>query len=132
MQNQYQIADLHLFPVQRSEGRWNLLTDSDHLLRRFGKLEFFSLKEKQFSSFEAREEADEICFVLHGELAVSMTDLREDSPSYKVEIEIALSAEEPKGLLIPFGVAYSLSTSVGADLLRVSSHQQEAFEVGSD
>ncbi len=132
MQNQYPIADLHVFPVQRSEGRWNLLSDSDHLLRRFGQLEFFSLKEKQFSSFEAREEADEICFVLHGELAVSMTDLREDSPSYKVEIEIALSAEEPKGLLIPFGVAYSLSTSAGADLLRVSSHQQEAVEVGSD
>jgi len=132
MQNQYPIADSHLFPVQRSEGRWNLLTDSDHLLRRFGQLEFFSIKEKQSVSFEAREEADEICFVLHGELAVRMTDLREESPSYKVEIEIALSAERPQGLLIPFGVAYSLSTSVGADLLRVSSHQQEAVEVGSD
>lgn len=132
MQNQYSIADVHIFPVQRSERRWNLLSDSDHLLRRFGQLEFFSLTEKQSSSFEAREEADEICFVLEGKLAVNMTDLREDSPSYKMEIEIALSAEEPQGLLIPFGVAYSLSTSVGADLLRVSTHQQELAQADSD
>jgi hypothetical protein len=131
MQNQYPIGDVYVFPVQRSEGRWKLLSDSDHLLRRFGQLEFLSLKEQQSANYEAREEADEICFVLRGKMTVKLTDLREDSPSYNAIIEIALRADEPKGLLIPFGVAYSLVTSNGVDLLKVSTHQQVAIEAGS-
>jgi hypothetical protein len=131
MQNQYPIADVQLFEVQRSKGRWTLLSDSDHLLRRFGQLEYFSLVENQRLSFEPGIEADEICFVLKGELVVNLSDLREDSPSYKVNIEMALGVEEPKGLLIPFGVAYSFATSDGANLLKVSTHQNSA-QAGSD
>ena len=131
MQNQYPIADLYVFPVQRLDGRWKLLADSDHLLRRFGQLEFISLKEKQAISFDPNEEADDIYFTLRGAVRAVLSDLRKESPSYKIDYEIGLNANKPQGLLIPFGVAHSFSTSVGADLLKVSTHQQALFQTGS-
>ena len=116
------IADMHLFPIERSEERLLLLRDSDHLLRRFGQMDLVPIEAAASTRISQRAEADEIWIILEGEASAKLVDRREGSPSEGAEVQLALSALEPQGLLIPFGVAHSFSSEEGASLLRISTH----------
>jgi len=129
MPNQYSITDMHLFSVDRSEDRWLLLRDSDHLLRRFGQLELIPLMADESKEFPLNAEADEIWFILEGKVSVNLVDERERSPSQGEEVQLTLSANNPQGLLLPFGVARSFSSKESASLLRLSTHSDARHQV---
>lgn len=116
------ITDMHLFPIERSEERLLLLRDGDHLLRRFGQMDLVSLEVAASTRFSLRVEADEIWIILEGEARAHLVDRRAGSPSVGTEVQFVLSALEPQGVLIPFGVAHSFSSKEGARLLRISTH----------
>lgn len=116
------IPDAHLFPLERRDGRLRILDEQDHLLRRFGALEAVALQPAQTLPFTLRAEADEIWVPLQGAADFALADLRPGSPSHGVGLELSLSADNPQGLLLPFGVACQVSSRTGAYLLRLSTH----------
>lgn len=116
------ISDMLLFPLRRQDGRLLIVREQDHLLRRFGALDILSLEAGASTPYRLRAEADQILAPLDGTLAVDLVDLRPQSPSQGTRIEITLSAADPHGLLLPFGVACRLASSQGARLLRLSTH----------
>ena len=116
------ISDMHLFPLAIQDGRLIILRESDHLLRRFGVLETLSVDAGASTTFHLRAEADQVLTPLDGRVELSLVDLRPASPSHGARLEITLSAEDPHGLLLPFGVACRLASSTGARLLRLSTH----------
>ncbi|MDA1330438.1 MAG: hypothetical protein O3B43_05175 [Chloroflexi bacterium] len=111
--------------MERVEGRLVLLRNSDHLLRRFGKLELIELAEGEKMEVPAVDEADRIYFVSEGEANVALQDERQDSPSAGVRIELFLRAEQPKGLLVPFGVDISIEVPTKTRLIMLSTHNDE-------
>jgi hypothetical protein len=129
MPTQFPIADMHLFPLEHSEDGMLLLRNSDHLLRRFGQLDLISLEAGERRKNPAHEEADEIWFVLRGEIKVSMVDKRGGSPSEGKEVQLVIAEDDPHGLLLPFGVACMISSKKGASLLRVSTHSDREKEL---
>jgi hypothetical protein len=116
------ISDMHLFPLSRQDGRLSILRDTDHLLRRFGVLETLSLEPGASPLFHLRAEADQILAPLDGAVDLSLIDMRAESPSHGVRGEVTLSAANPHGLLLPFGVACRMVSADGARLLRLSTH----------
>jgi hypothetical protein len=116
------ISDLHIFPLSRQDGRLVILHDTDHLLRRFGVLETLSLEPGASTPFNLRAEADQILAPLDGAVDLSLMDMRVESPSHGARAEITLSAADPQGLLLPFGVACRMLSADGARLLRLSTH----------
>lgn len=124
MPSQYPIADMHVFPLTRAAGRLTLLRETDHLLRRFGLLELIDLVAGDGTEFTLRAEADRFLFSLSGSAIVSLLDLRETSPSNGERAEFILDADNPQGLLVPFGVACSLEAKSPARLILLSTHSE--------
>lgn len=122
MPSKYPIADMHKFPLGRKAGRLVLLREADHLLRRFGQLEILDLAPGERTDFTLRSEADRFLFPADGSVTATLLDLRETSPSKNARAEFALSASDPHGLLVPFGVACSLSATEAARLIVLSTH----------
>jgi hypothetical protein len=116
------ISDMHLFPLSREDGRFIILREQDHLLRRFGLLETLSLEPGTKTLFKLRAEADQILAPLDGAVDLSLIDMRVESPSHGARLEVTLSAADPHGLLLPFGVACLLLSADGARLLRLGTH----------
>jgi len=124
MLSEYPIADMHVFPLIREAGRLRLLRESDHLLRRFGQLELMDLSAGEQTEFTLRAEADRFLFPINGSLEATLLDLRESSPSKNVSTEIKLNDVNPKGLLVPFGVACFLATTATARVIILSTHSE--------
>lgn len=122
MPAKFLISDMHLFSLQRTEGGTVLLRESDHMLRRFGQLEILDLLAGEKTEFTLRAEADRFVFVISGRCEIKLIDLREHSPSMGVRTRLALDAENPKGLLVPFGVACSMGAVTAARLVHLSTH----------
>jgi dTDP-4-dehydrorhamnose 3,5-epimerase-like enzyme len=122
MSSDFPISDLYLFPLQLDEGQLALLRRDDHLLRRFGQAEVRRFKAGVQSPFKLRAVADEVWTPLHGVAQFTLIDLRPASPSENQSLEITLDAEQPQALLVPFGVACSIATQDGAELLRLTTH----------
>lgn len=116
------INDLHLFQLKVSGESLVLLRDEDHLLRRFGQVEFRRFSEKQNSEFIIRAVADEIWSCIFGAIEFTLVDLRPASPSENIAKRLTLHTENPQGLLIPFGVAYSIQADENAQAIRVTTH----------
>jgi hypothetical protein len=125
MPTEYSIADMHVFPLKRQAGRVSLVKDNDHLLRRFGALELIDLASGEQTEFTSRAEADRFLFPVSGEFMVNLVDLRESSPSKGKRTEIRVKSDEPQGILIPWGVACSLSTSNASRLIILSTHSDQ-------
>ena len=119
---------MHLFPLKREGRRLVILHEQDHLLRRFGVLETQTLEPGASSRFGLRVEADLILATLDGAFDLTLVDLRPTSPSHGARVDISLSAAEPQGLLLPFGVACRLQSAQGARLLRLSTHSASHAE----
>jgi hypothetical protein len=135
MPTEYPIADMYVFPLKRQAGRVSLLRENDHLLRRFGELELIDLASGEVTAFTSRAEADRFLFPISGEFSANLVDLRVNSPSRGRRNEILVRADEPLGILIPWGVACSLSSNVGARLIVLSTHSKphsDDFSVQQD
>ncbi|MEX1071012.1 MAG: dTDP-4-dehydrorhamnose 3,5-epimerase family protein [Anaerolineales bacterium] len=118
------ISDVHLFPLTVSAGRWKLLSEEDHLLRRFGQLELLDLDASQETDFELRAEADRFLFAINGRARAQLLDLRTSSPSLGERVNISLDTENAQGLLLPFGVACALYAETDSRLIVLSTHSQ--------
>jgi hypothetical protein len=120
----FPIADMHIFPLARAAGRLPLLRNSDHLLRRFGQLDLLELAAGQRLDLPVRGEADCFLFPVSGTVEAALMDLRPSSPSHGARAAVALNVDEPKGLLVPFGVACSLQAASQAVLIQLSTHSE--------
>jgi dTDP-4-dehydrorhamnose 3,5-epimerase-like enzyme len=122
---QFAIADILVFPLTRQGGQMRLLQNSDHLLRRFGRLELVDLSASEAAAASVRGEADRFLFAIDGAVQVELVDLRELSPSHGVRVQLTLDAAKPEGVLVPFGVALSMKVGAKARLLVLSTHSEE-------
>lgn len=120
----FPIADMHVFPLTREAGRLTLLRNSDHLLRRFGQLDMLDLAAGQRSDLAIRGEADRFLFAIDGRLKIAMLDVRTASPTFGARAELSLSAEQPQGVLVPFGVACLVAATTQARLIQLSTHSE--------
>ena len=118
------IADMHVFELTREPGGLTLLRNSDHLLRRFGQLDLLDLAAGQRADLAIRGEADRFLFAIRGQVTLTLLDLRETSPTRRARVDLPLSAEQPQGVLVPFGVAASLAASTQARLIQLSTHSE--------
>lgn len=119
------IPDAHLFPIQTGKNRSVLLSERQHILRRFGQIERRVHTQGETVPFARRTIADEIWIPLLGPVTFHLHDLRPDSPSYRSDVVVELDADDPSGLLIPFGVAYAYRVHREGILLRVSTHADD-------
>lgn len=101
-----------------------LLSEAQHLLRRFGTLELVQIDEGAEEAYRVRGEADEILVPIKGATRLEALDLREGSPTQSYAMHIDLSQKDGDAILVPFGVAYRLSTDPSAEVLRVASHRE--------
>ncbi|MEX2142988.1 MAG: dTDP-4-dehydrorhamnose 3,5-epimerase family protein [Anaerolineales bacterium] len=121
---EHPIADMHVFPLNREAGRLTLLRNTDHLLRRFGQLDLLDLAAGEQTEFSLRAEADRFLFAIRGRVSAVLLDLRQVSPTHKARAEVVLDGDHPQGLLLPFGVACSLSATSAARLVQLSTHSE--------
>ena len=126
MNIQNSIPDVFLFDVERKDGRFILLRDNDHLLRRFGQVEFRELRAGENTPFTLRVVADEIWSVIKGEANLSLIDRREGSPTKNHVMNLTLSGEKPQSVLVPFGVAFAFTAIEDAQMVRLATHQDQA------
>ncbi len=121
----YAIPDVYVLDLEPIDGRLVLLRDKDHLLRRFGQVEYIKFEKGQEISFILRAVADEIWSVIGGEVTLTLVDKRDDSPSENKFLKIQLSASKSQSVLIPFGVAYRFEVIKKAQMLRVTTHTDD-------
>lgn len=124
MPSEYVIADMLVFPLQREQCQLTLLRNSDHLLRRFGQLDVINIKTGEQTDYTVRAEADRFLFLIDGAAELSLFDMRVQSPSNGKRVALSLTAEKPKGVLVPFGVAYMLYASADTRLILLSTHSE--------
>jgi len=122
---QNSIPDVFLFEVERKDGRFILLRDNDHLLRRFGQAEFRELRAGENTPFTLRVVADEIWSVVIGQASLSLIDRREGSPTKNHVMKLTLSGEEPQSVLVPFGVAFAFTAIEDAQMVRLATHRDQ-------
>jgi hypothetical protein len=116
-------------PTQTIEGvdTVPLLAFDDHLLRRFGRMEWIHLQPESRSQPFLRQVADEIWIVLSGGVDAYWHDRRLDSPTLGVHEHRYLDANS--FLLLPFGIAFGCQTGHGeSTLLRVMTHDPDSTD----
>jgi len=123
------ISGLALFQIEQNNNHRILIGDYQHLLRRFGQLELLNLNQEKHSEFRKRQIADEIIFIDQGQVNIRTVDLRPESPSMGVKMSNDINENSLEALLIPFGVAYSMTTTSGAKIIRLSTHNDKDDEV---
>ena len=119
------IPDAHLFTLKTGTDQTVLLSEGQHILRRFGQIESRTHKQGDVIPFTRRTVADEIWVPLSGSAIFHLHDLRPDSPSFKRDLSVELDSNHPSGLLIPFGVAYAYRIQREGILLRISTHADD-------
>lgn len=125
------IPDCILMPLSTDSDSWVLLSEEQHLLRRFGEVELVSGGQRM--TYRARSRADEILIAISGHCSVELVDIRRDSPTRTVHEAVMLAAEVHKSLLIPNGVAYRIRGEQNCRLVRITTHANQgtdsAFEI---
>lgn len=116
---------MHVFPLGRQGGALTLLGNSDHLLRRFGRLDVVDIAAGEQKGPTIRAEADRFLFPIGGEVNIQLLDLRGQSPSRGARLDLNLRADVPEGLLVPFGVALTVRAAVDARLVLLSTHSED-------
>ncbi len=126
-----QIHDLFIRPLSESSEpglrRLPVLSDHDHLLRRFGSCEAISLEADATTGLRLRSVSDEIWALMEGSVEFVWHDLRPGSPTR--ERWDRLVASEPTLVLAPFGVAFGMrGLAERSWLLRIATHADAAPE----
>ena len=122
MSEQIPIGDVCRLLIEFESDRLVVLRDEDHLLRRFGQVEIRRLSASTKTPFMLREAADEVWTSIEGIAEFALVDQRPGSPSENSSMLVELEAVNPQALLVPFGVAYSISCRQDCILLRLTTH----------
>ena len=117
------ITDVQVVERRCAVDRDLLLSETDHLLRRFGRCDVIRLSENTNTDFRLRAEADEIWSPISGKGCFFLVDMREDSPSQECVMRIEFAEDLKQAILIPFGVARAIVCKRDALLVRFSTHQ---------
>jgi hypothetical protein len=120
------ISGIHKFSIDWTSSPTLLLSESAHLLRRFGSIELIELDQTESGSYRVRKEADEILFATKGIVSIDLFDTRETSPSTSEKEEIELAHAKGQALFIPFEVAYRLRGTEGSQVIRIATHAQSS------
>lgn len=91
-------------------------------------MEVRKVTAREENQFSLRSVADEIWIPIDGDVDIILVDRRPRSPTEDASFRVSLEAEEKHGLLIPFGVAFMISTETKARLLRLSTHRDDSHE----
>jgi len=101
----------------------HVLSDEDHLLRRFGQVQVIRKSPGRSETLCLREVADEVWALIEGQVEFAWHDLRQDSPSQGHWHH--LHTETPTLVLAPFGVAFGCrALEDPAFLIRLSTHAE--------
>ena len=128
MSKKNEISGVKLFSLEAETNRIILNSDLDHLLRKLGQVEVRKVSEQDGNQFTLRAVADEVWMLIDGGVDINLVDRRAGSPTEDTALKISLNAEDGQGVLIPFGVAYSINPMSEARLLRLSTHRDESHE----
>ena len=123
-----EILAINDMTVQAMEWRGRVLTvvsENDPLLRRFGQCDYLRLSAGEALEIQ-RKQADEVWAVIEGESSLRVEDRREDSPSCGKHQTLELTGEQPKAVLVPFGVHGLFSARLDAVLIRLATHEDSA------
>ncbi len=121
----HNISEITVLDLKSEAGRLVALSDTDHLLRRFGQAEVRTLAAGQQTAEALRPVADQVWAILTGEVELRLEDRRAGSPSEGQVDVLSLTAAKPQAVLIPFGVAYTFTAASDAQLLGLSTHADE-------
>jgi dTDP-4-dehydrorhamnose 3,5-epimerase-like enzyme len=121
------IHDLYIreLSMEETDGltKFHVLSDQDHLLRRFGQVQVIRKSPGRSETLCLREVADEVWALIEGQVEFAWHDLRQDSPSQGHRHN--LHAETPTLVLAPFGVAFGCrALKDPAFLIRLSTHAE--------
>jgi hypothetical protein len=108
--------------ISKRENSSVLLSEKQHLLRRFGAVHYDDLEEGETLSLPTDSEADEAWMLIRGIGILTLKDLREDSPSYDQSDELNMKESDSTSVLIPFGVNKYFQASAYCQIIRVVSH----------
>jgi dTDP-4-dehydrorhamnose 3,5-epimerase-like enzyme len=76
------------------------------------------------TEFQIRAEADRFLFAINGRAQARLLDLRPGSPTHGASHILTLDAADPRGLLVPFGLACALYAETNARLILLSTHSE--------
>ena len=122
IRSEFEISDMVVMDLDWYKGSLTVIKEGDHLLRRFGAVNVVRI-EPEGSIQVYRQQADEIWAVLSGYVSLHLQDQRQDSPSQGTEVDLGISQDTPQAVLIPLGVLCKGSSTRGATLLRITTHQ---------
>lgn len=106
-----------------SEVHWEVMQESDHLLRRFALAEVVRGDPDLQPTLQLRSVADEVWALIEGRVEFRWQDMRASSPTQGTDYSITCS--EPTLVLAPFGVAFGFRPLGGpALLLRLATHAE--------
>ncbi len=100
----------------------NVVSENDSLLRRFGQCDYVRLEAEETLEI-LRRRADEVWAVIAGQADLKLEDRREDSPSNQAVQDLELDGEQPKAVLVPFGVHCRITARTEAVLIRLTTHE---------
>ena len=125
--NKQPIHDLYIreLTVEETDGfaKFHVLSDEDHLLRRFGQVQVIQKSPGRSETLYLREVADEVWALIEGNVEFAWHDLRQGSPTQGRWHH--LHAETPTLILAPFGVAFGCrALQDPALLIRLSTHAE--------
>jgi len=123
-----EISGVKLFSLEVKANRIILNSDLGHLLRRLGQVEVRKVLEQDGNEFTLRAVADDVWIPLDGSMDIILVDRRPGSPTEDMSLKINLDVEDEQGILIPFGVAYSIVSMPDAQMLRLSTHRDESHD----
>ncbi len=117
------ISDMYVLDLAWHGQKLTIIKETDQLLRRFGQMDM--IKINQNNRVEVfRSEADEIWAPVSGQAQVRLEDQRDDSPSNGEVVHLEITDDDPKAILVPFGVNCTITSSEGATLLRIETHEE--------
>jgi hypothetical protein len=115
------ISDMVVLDLDWQGQKLTIIKETDQLLRRFGQMDMIKLNPKgRVEVF--RSVADEIWAPMLGRAAFQLEDQREESPSKGEIVQLEITADDPKAILVPFGVNCTIVSAEGATLLRIGTH----------
>ena len=119
------IHDLYIreLTVEETERltKFNVLSEEDHLLRRFGQVQVIRKSPGRDEPLCLREVADEVWALIEGQVEFAWHDLRLGSPTH--DHWQRFRTEAPTLVLAPFGVAFGCRALENpALIIRLSTH----------
>lgn len=124
MEGSLKIAGAALLSRNRNGQGLTIISEKDHVLRRFGAVRVNSLTTGEILELVVGDSADLILYTLSGKILLRLTDYRKQSPSSGVKISLEMSALNPQSVLIPFGVNTQVEAIDDVQIIVIATHDQ--------